>query len=71
MAPWKILACASLISFAIAASPAVAQNGNDPPAANPSTSPAPVKQPRKHHSGKHRRQQKPASQQQGAPANRG
>jgi hypothetical protein len=61
----KTLAVVSLIAFAIAAQPALAQNGNVPPAADPSAGPAPAKRPHKHQSGKHRRQHKPGPQQQG------
>ena len=68
MAARKILACISLIAFVIAVQPAVAQNGNDPAPANPSTGPAPAKHGHKNHTGKHRRQQKPAPLQQGSSA---
>jgi len=66
MAMRKLLACTSLIAFAIASQPAFAENGNDPPATSPST--APAKRSHRHHSGRPRHQQK---QQQQAPQSGG
>jgi hypothetical protein len=69
MAVWKTLACISTIAFTIAAQPALAANGDDPPAANPSASPSPAKRQHRHHSGKHRRQpQQQQSQPTGTPS---
>jgi hypothetical protein len=71
MAARKTLAFISLIVFAIASQPALAANGDDPPAANPSASPSPAKRQHRHHSGKHRRQQQQQQQQSqptGAPS---
>jgi hypothetical protein len=72
MAARKFVACFSLIAFAITSQPALAANGDDPPAANPSASPSPAKRQHRHHSGKHRRQQQQqqqAPQPTGAPSN--
>jgi hypothetical protein len=65
MAARKSLACISVIAFAIVSQPSLAANGDDPPAANPSTSPSPAKRQHQHHNGKHRRQ--PQQQQQSQP----
>ena len=65
MAARSVLACILLIAFAIASQPAFAANDDNPPPANPATtnpSTAPAKRPHRHHAGKHRRHQKPASQ---------
>ena len=66
----KILACVSLIAFAVAAQPAFAQNGDNAPATsssggatNPST--APAQRAHKQHSGRHRRQQTQQAPQTG------
>jgi hypothetical protein len=68
MAVRSVLACISLIAFAITSQPATAANDDNPPAnpstANPST--APAKRPHRHHAGKRRHQQQP--QQTDAPA---
>ena len=79
MAARSVLACISLIAFAITSQPAFAANDDTPPPANPSTrnpagtthpgtNPAatPAKRQHKHHAGKHHRQQTPAPQQQGS-----
>jgi hypothetical protein len=65
MAARSVLACISLIAFAIASQPAAAANDDSPPPANPSTtnpSASPAKRPHRQHAGKHRRHQKPSPQ---------
>ena len=51
MAVRKMFVCVSLIAFAIASQTAFAESGNDPSA-------TPAQRPHRHHTGKHRRQQK-------------